>query len=146
MKHFTLFICFIVMSNSGYSQDIQLQMNHIALLVRDLDKSVDFYQQVLLLDEMYDGTEQPHIRWFSLQNGAELHLIEDKNVKLTQQKGVHFALAVNDLDAFVIHLKNRNIYFENWTGEAATTNSRPDAIRQVYLQDPDGYWIEVNGK
>jgi catechol 2,3-dioxygenase-like lactoylglutathione lyase family enzyme len=146
MKRFALIIFFLTTTYSGFSQDISLQMNHIALLVKDLDKSVDFYQQILLLNEMYDGTEQPHIRWFSLQNGAELHLIEDKNVKLTQQKGVHFALAVNDLDAFVQHLKDKNVYFENWTGEASTTNSRPDAIRQVYLQDPDGYWIEVNGK
>jgi hypothetical protein len=42
------------------------------------------------------------------------------------------------------HLEASNVPFENWPGEAGTTNSRPDGIKQIYLQDPDGYWIEVN--
>ena len=25
-----------------------------------------------------------------------------------------------------------------------TPQVRPDKVQQIYLQDPDGYWIEVN--
>lgn len=41
-------------------------------------------------------------------------------------------------------LRSKNVKFENWPGEANTTNTRPDGIKQIYLQDPDGYWIEIN--
>ena len=34
--------------------------------------------------------------------------------------------------------------FETWTGVPLETNDRPDGVKQVYFQDPDGYWIEVN--
>jgi len=41
-------------------------------------------------------------------------------------------------------LKSKNVNFQNWPGEKGTTNTRPDGIKQIYLQDPDGYWIEIN--
>ena len=34
--------------------------------------------------------------------------------------------------------------FGNLAGERGRLHTRADGIRSVYLQDPDGYWIEVN--
>ena len=34
--------------------------------------------------------------------------------------------------------------YSNWPGAPATVSVRGDGIRQIYVQDPDGYWIEVN--
>ena len=73
-----------------------------------------------------------------------LHVIESDRSQLKLQKGVHLAIAVGEFDAFVTHLRELQIPFETWLGVPLETNDRPDGVRQVYLQDPDGYWIEVN--
>lgn len=143
---YTLFTVIFLYTGLLHTQNFNTEMNHLALQVTDVEKSIVFYHKILGLDEMYDGTEQPHIRWMNLNNHTELHLIEDKNFKQTQVKGVHFAVRVADLDAFIQHLKTEKILFENWLGEKDATSTRPDGIRQVYIQDPDGHWIEVNGK
>lgn len=140
------FIGLMVFFGSVSAQQTKLHFDHIALLVEDLSKSVQFYQEVLHLEEIFDATEQDHIRWFSMGGAAQLHLIEDKGNKVNHIKGFHFAMTVDNLDAFIAELKQKNIYFENWQGAEKTTNLRPDNIRQVYIQDPDGYWIEVNGE
>ncbi len=143
MKHL-LFITFLLSLSLSFGQDLNLKFDHFAVLVNDLDTSATFYQDILLLPEIEDKTALDHIRWFSMGN-SELHVIQDKN-KITHHQGVHFALEVNNLDAFREHLKAKNISYINWFGKPNITNSRPDGVRQIYLQDPDGYWIEINGK
>jgi catechol 2,3-dioxygenase-like lactoylglutathione lyase family enzyme len=118
--------------------------DHYAINVEDLDRSIDFYQEVFQLEEIHNGTEKPNIRWLSLGDGMSLHVIETDRSQLRLQKGVHLAVSVGEFDAFVQNLRDAGIAFESWQGEKMQTNSRPDGVRQVYLQDPDGYWIEVN--
>ena len=36
------------------------------------------------------------------------------------------------------------IVYSDWPGKSNTVNVRPDGVKQIYLQDPDNYWIEVN--
>ena len=36
------------------------------------------------------------------------------------------------------------IPYSDWPGAAHTVNHRDDGVRQIYFQDPDGYWIEIN--
>ena len=59
-------------------------------------------------------------------------------------KAVHFALTTSNFDAFVTRLNTMNINYSDWSGTAAKSNIRTDGIKQIFLQDPDGYWIEVN--
>ena len=40
-------------------------------------------------------------------------------------------------------LDSANVPYRNFNGDARI-NIRPDGVRQIYFQDPDGYWIEVN--
>ncbi|WP_224484592.1 VOC family protein [Robertkochia aurantiaca] len=145
MRQLILFLFFTIAITSTHAQN-QLTFDHEALLVQNLDESVAFYTEVLSLEEIEDGTGQPHIRWFSLGRDKSLHLIEDKDFTREQQIGIHFALRAKDLDELMTTLKNKNIPFRNWQGEKNTFNDRPDGYRQIYVQDPDGYWIEINGK
>jgi len=46
--------------------------DHYAINVDDVDESVAFYQKVLALAEIHDGTGKDHIRWLSLGNGMSL--------------------------------------------------------------------------
>lgn len=118
--------------------------DHYAVNVDDLDESVAFYQRVLALAEIHDGTEKENIRWLSLGNGMSLHVIESDRSEVRLQKGVHLSISVNEFDAFVEHLRKINLQFFSWQGLPMQSNDRPDGVRQVYFKDLDGYWIEVN--
>lgn len=128
------------------AQKIEIQFDHEAILVKDLSESSQFYMNVIGVKEIENGTGLDHIRYFSLGKNTQLHIIEDQNHKQVDVKGVHFALRVNDLDMFIRHLQKQKIGFENWFGKVNKTNDRPDGLRQVYLKDPNGYCIEINGK
>ena len=123
---------------------IKLTFDHYAINVRDLDRSVDFYQKHLFVEEIYDGTEQEHIRWFSLGNNQELHIIMVKDLNINVPKGIHLSLTTSDLDKYIAYLKKNNVEYFDWPGASGQVTTRPDKIRQVYIQDPDGYWIEIN--
>ncbi|MFT4687702.1 MAG: catechol 2,3-dioxygenase-like lactoylglutathione lyase family enzyme [Neolewinella sp.] len=118
--------------------------DHYAINVDDVDESVAFYQRVLALVEVYDGTEKENIRWLSLGNGMALHVIESDRSEVRLQKGVHLSIAVKEFDQFVEHLRTINLQFFSWQGVPMQSNGRPDGVRQVYFKDLDGYWTEVN--
>lgn len=143
-NYFILIILVTLMSTQTKAQDFKLGFDHFAILVQDLEQSSNFYLHIMGLEEIENKTEQPHIRWFSMGTKAALHVIEDKNYKVADVKGVHLALYTDNLDGFITHLRENNVYFENWPGVENTTNDRPDGVRQIYLKDPNGYWIEVN--
>lgn len=133
-----LFTCF-----SSAQTNFNFRKDHDAIQVRDLAIAADFYKDVLGLQEIPNGGLPEHIRWFQLNDKVQVHLIESKE-EIIKNKGVHMALNTDHLDEFMSFLKSKEVHFENWTGEKGVTNSRPDGVRQIYFQDPDGYWIEVN--
>ena len=123
---------------------ITVAIDHYAINVADLEKSVDFYQEVFGLKEITDGTGLDHIRWFRLGASQELHIIEVENLDKKLPKGVHIALAVRDFDRFRESITSLNISYSDWPGKSEAVSTRPDGVHQLYFQDPDGYWIEVN--
>lgn len=138
------FIALVLLTmQTGNAQKFTFTKDHDALLVKDLDAAAAFYSEILGLEEIYNAGLGPKFRWFALDNKVQIHLIESED-DFTPHKGVHLALNVDDLDGFMDFLKSKNVPFENWPGDANTTNTRPDGVRQIYLTDPDGYWIEVN--
>lgn len=135
------FICFV---KGQDSTSFNLTFNHLALSVVDIDRSVDFYKNVLNLSEITNRTKTEGVRWFSLGEGKELHLISIVKEKVTINKAVHIALTTSDFDHFVMKLKRENIIYSDWPGTPNKINIRPDGIKQIFFQDPNGYWIEVN--
>ena len=118
--------------------------NHVALSVTDPDRSVAFYSKVFGLKEIINRTEVEGIRWMSLGEGKELHLISVIKEPVTLNKAVHFALTTSDFDGFVAILEESGIPYGDWPGNAGKITIRADNTRQIYVQDPDNYWIEVN--
>ena len=129
------------MANSGYT----LVFDHITLLVTDVNRSVEFYQLVFNFEEIENRTRREGIRWLSFGEGKELHLnsLYKSEFKLLH-KAVHLAVTTADFDQFIRDLEAMNVTYTDWPGNINQINIRADGIKQVYIQDPDGYWIEIN--
>lgn len=121
-----------------------LTFDHYTIKVADLEKSASFYRNVLGLDEIENRTEKPHIRWFSLGDDSELHVVEGPVKEIKTNIGVHLALKLSDFDNFLEHMESHDITPHNSKGKPGEITTRADGVRQVYFPDPDGYWIEVN--
>lgn len=117
--------------------------NHLALSVKELNRSAEFYLNVFQLTEITNRTANPAIRWISLNEGKELHLISNPET-VTLNKSVHLAFSTANLEAFQKRLEKLKIPYSDWAGKLNAVNTRADGIQQIYLQDPDGYWIEIN--
>jgi catechol 2,3-dioxygenase-like lactoylglutathione lyase family enzyme len=115
-----------------------IQFNHISLHVSDLEKSHHFYGDILGFKEVprpnfsYPGT------WFSMGNGTFLHLIAGKDYKaLSSNRGNHFAFAVKDAFEAQEILEGKGV-------EIVSNKVRADGIQQLFVKDPDGYYVEFS--
>ena len=121
-----------------------ISFNHIALSVKDVDESVQFYQKVLQLDEIENTASDSKTRWLSLNEGKQLHLIPRPYSEIKINKALHFALSTSDLDALISNLERLKIEFSDWKDIPNKIFVRKDGVKQIYFQDPNGYWIEIN--
>lgn len=109
-----------------------------------MDRSAGFYGDVLGLGEIVNRTKVAGIRWFSMGEGKEFHLISVVGEPVPVNRAVHFALTTPAFDDVLRTLEKSGVKFSNWSGETGKVTVRADRTRQVYIQDVGGYWIEVN--
>jgi lactoylglutathione lyase len=119
-------------------------LDHASLLVTSLAASARFYTEVLGLEEIENGTRLPHIRWFGTGGHDLLHISEGDFAGTVLKKSTHFALRTPHFDAFIADLEAKGVPYYDWPGVVGNILTRPDGFRQIYLLDPDGYWVEVN--
>ena len=119
-------------------------VNHVALSVKDVNRSAEFYMKVLKLPEIVNRSKIEGVRWFLLGDGRELHLISVIKETVTINKALHLGLSTANFDNFMKYFKELKIPYSDWPGKPNTVNIRADGVKQIFFQDPDGYWIEVN--
>jgi catechol 2,3-dioxygenase-like lactoylglutathione lyase family enzyme len=123
----------------------QLRLDHVSVLVRDVDISAAFYRDMLLLPEIPCKVGRPRIRWFGVGEAQSIHLIEGEFGDTRVKMSTHFCLSTDRYDAMKRHFEAKAIPFFNSSGEAGQENRRfADGVRQLYIQDPDQYWVELN--
>lgn len=111
--------------------------NHVALQVSDVERSADFYTRVLDLQEIPIPAFNYPVRWISLGGNRELHLIGRKEEGTsTGIRGNHFCLEVTDILQAEKHLQDLGISYQ-------PIKLRPDGVKQLFLTDPDGHFIEL---
>ena len=134
----------ISLSSQATTSNRPAEFDHIALHVRDLARSAEFYHTVLGLEQVPDPFKDRRHVFFRLGPRSELHLIAGGQTDMERDIDVHFALRVASLESVLTSLQEKRVkYFSSKREEGLVTN-RPDGVHQVYLQDPDGYWVEVN--
>ena len=115
-----------------------LELNHVALLVSDVEKSCRFYREVLRLEAIPRPAFSFPGAWFRLGAAQELHLIGGEEVEpaVPRPRGNHFALRVEDLEVWRQHLQRFDVIVRGPV-------KRPDGAMQIFVGDPDGHLIEL---
>ena len=117
--------------------------NHAAVCVHDLKVSTAFYHTVLGLQELPNPFNDGIHSWFRIGPGLQLHVIQRDCAPIVN-KNIHLCFSVASLSAFMAHLDKLNVPFTNLKGDSKQPTARIDGVKQIYLQNPDGYWIEIN--
>ncbi|HEY8780582.1 MAG TPA: VOC family protein [Mucilaginibacter sp.] len=118
--------------------------NHAALCARSLKKTADFYSTVLQLQKIHHPFNDTLHVWFKIGEGLALHVIQGNCPTTVHDISIHLCFSVPSLDAFIRHLDALNVKYGGWNGEPKKVQLRADGVHQIYFQDPDGFWIEVN--
>jgi lactoylglutathione lyase len=119
-------------------------LNHLALYVTNLQKSTWFYKDVIGLDTMPEPFHDGRHTWFKVGDHSQLHIISGATAATSHDKDTHVCFSVAHLSDIIERLEKNNISYENWAGESKKQTKRADGVMQIYLKDPDGYWIEIN--
>ncbi|MEO0448569.1 MAG: VOC family protein [Verrucomicrobiota bacterium] len=114
-----------------------LDLNHVAIHSADVEASRQFYEEGLgLVPKARPAFDFPGA-WFDLGGGRELHLLGGMDFSVVSHcRGAHFALQVASLDEVQAELEEKGIPV------VQGPQTRPDGARQIFVTDPDGYWVE----
>lgn len=126
------------------AQTFDFKIDHFAIVVDDVDKSAEFYSSILQLGETPHPDKKPGFRWFLVDDSSQIHLIQKEFAPFEKNKAMHLCLATQDLEGVIANLEKNKISYSDWPGKPNAVTLRTDGVRQIYLQDPDGYWIEIN--
>ena len=125
-------------------------INHVAITVADLSKTVRFYTDIIGIDTIANPFNDGKHVWLGIGSKAALHII-DKSLlpagapaQMTYSKGNHLCFSVESVDVIIAMLKQQHISFEDYPGTKGSFNLRPDGVKQIWFQDPEGNWIEIN--
>lgn len=112
--------------------------NHFAIEVKDLDRSIQFYREILKFEMLPRPAFDFAGAWFDIGLGQQIHLIENKTLKITfaGSRALHFAFEVIDLVAVKIYLMEKGVEITK------DIKKRPDGVLQMFVKDPDGYYLE----
>jgi catechol 2,3-dioxygenase-like lactoylglutathione lyase family enzyme len=143
MKKF-LVLFTLLFASISIAQSFDFQYDHYSIIVEDVDKSAEFYANILGLEETPHPDKTPGFRWFIVNGNSQIHLIQKEVAPFELNKTLHLCLATQKLDAFILHLKKNKISYSDWPGNENSISHRSDGVDQIYIQDPDGYWIEIN--
>ena len=113
------------------------ELNHVAIHVSDVERGCRFYRDVLQLEPIPRPAFTFPGAWFRLGAVQELHLIGERTEPvISHNRGNHYALRVEDLDAWEKHFQTLGV-------EYLPRRRRPDGAFQIYVRDPDGHTVEL---
>ena len=109
-------------------------INHITYNVKDKDKALRWYVDVLGIKQIPKMVDGDHLYWLQLPSGAMVHIIENPDAPSAPSH--HTAFEVDDIEAACNALVAKGI-------ETTDIQTRNDGQRAFYLEDPNGNRIEI---
>jgi catechol 2,3-dioxygenase-like lactoylglutathione lyase family enzyme len=118
-------------------------IDHVAINVKDLNQSLEFYTQVLGLSVTQREDSKPGVEYFLDCGSSLLGLIQGEEAKGVHPLGdqgvggnhVSFRAKTQDFDRIVEELKQRKI--------PITLMKKREKSWSVYFRDPDGNKLEI---
>lgn len=151
MKATITLVCTLLLATlslNGFSQAdpprLTLSLNHIAIYVHELQPSTEFYENVLMLQKIEEPFHDGKHTWFTLGAAGQLHLIQGAKANIPRDKNDHLCFSVASINDFIRNLDKHGVEYTNWPGTEKAPTVRVDGVKQIYFQDPDGHWIEIN--
>jgi len=124
--------------------DLWKTVNHIALVVSDVGRSVAFYSGVLGMKQILRPDFDRFGAWFTLGN-IDLHLIHGRPAVHPDEDLIVGHIALNcgddyDVRQLMSRLRNLGVpYRENISVPNPATKKQ---VVQAFVRDPDGYYLE----
>jgi lactoylglutathione lyase len=138
---FSLATC-LLLAFAARSQGVHF--SHQTIYVTDLERAATFYEKVIGLTRIAEPFHDNKHVWFKMSEHGQLHVVSGAKEDIPHDINIHLAFSVPSIDAFTKHLDGYKVKYGNWAQSSKEPQVRPDKVKQVYLQDPDGYWIEIN--
>lgn len=127
------------------AKSFNLTLQHTTVVVSNFAESKRFYTEILGLKDLNADWLPKNQMFISLGNNLELHVGEVPGVEIRPSTFNHFAISTNDLPGYLEHLNSQGVDHYSLGGERKHfVQKRPDGVSQTFIQDPDGYWIEIN--
>ena len=109
-------------------------VHHVALCVDDVDVAIAFYVDSLGCEQRGDRPDFGFPGAWLNAGTQQIHLMQ---FGAPERSMSHFALQVDDAQAWAAHLAARGV-------EHRLSDYTPGAGRQIFLHDPAGNQIELN--
>ncbi|MDN4592601.1 VOC family protein [Polycladomyces subterraneus] len=119
------------------------KIEHVGIMVKDLEKSIAFYREVIgleLVSTLTHTKESLKLAFLSFPGAKEtqVELIQGYNDRLPQEGKVHhLAFTVDDIQKEWDRLKQLDISFID-----DEIVSLPNGSKYFFFHGPDGEWIE----
>lgn len=120
------------------------KLEHVGLMVKDLDASIAFYTKVIGMECLgklvhTDPSITLAFLGFAGSSETELELIQGYSDTLPEEGKVHhLAFAVDKLDEEIERLKQLDILFID-----KDITVLPNGSRYIFFKGPDGEWLEL---
>jgi catechol 2,3-dioxygenase-like lactoylglutathione lyase family enzyme len=118
---------------------MRVSLNHVALSARDLARSTHFYEELFGCEQLPVPDVGFPTVWLSLGD-RQLHLFERDTAVPPLH---HFAVAVDDFSEACRRAEGLGAFEGAPYGREAYR--LPDGSLQLFLRDPDGHLVEVDG-
>lgn len=119
------------------------RIDHVALHVHDLDRSVSFYEKHFGFKKYFQH---------GAPNGLQIAYLKlgDTVLELTHKSddsmaGFHFCLETENFDQAVVELQNQGVEMVRAPHDTAAREPRERGWRRVVFRGPDGEQIELRG-